>query len=224
MLATISLPKKVFFFQKLLLVFVERLTCNIIVSGKEETTRSAGRVDNGLFGLRAHTGHHCANQGAGRKILACTAFGVFGVLFKQALINLALHIGAHQRPIFAVDHLDDAQQFGRVLNLVLALGVDLPKHPFFRAKAAKHLHIVGFQLRATLACERFPVAHFAVGHFFAFGILQVRKFQAFVVGRTVHLVGHFQEEQIGDLLQIVAVAHAIVAKDVGHIPDFRYDG
>jgi hypothetical protein len=26
------------------------------------------------------------------------------------------------------------------------------------------------------------------------------------------------------LLQIVAVAHAIVAKDVGHVPDFRYDG
>ena len=33
------------------------------------------------------------------------------------------------------------------------------------------------------------------------------------------LVGHLEEQQIGELLDIVAIAHAVVAKDVAVVPE-----
>jgi len=37
------------------------------------------------------------------------------------------------------------------------------------------------------------------------------------------LIGHFEEDQIGDLLDIIPVAHAVVTQDVGVVPDFIDD-
>ena len=41
-----------------------------------------------------------------------------------------------------------------------------------------------------------------------------------VVGRLGALVGHLEEEEIGELFDVVAVAHAVVAQDVAEIPEF----
>jgi len=38
------------------------------------------------------------------------------------------------------------------------------------------------------------------------------------------LISHFEEEQEGDLLQVITVAYAVVAEDVGEIPDFGDEG
>ena len=45
-----------------------------------------------------------------------------------------------------------------------------------------------------------------------------------VIRRFTELVGHFQEEQIGELLQVVAVTYAVVAQGVAEAPYFADDG
>ena len=43
-----------------------------------------------------------------------------GVLLQQALVGVALHVGAHRHPGFLVDQVhDQSPQLGRVLELVL---------------------------------------------------------------------------------------------------------
>ena len=39
-----------------------------------------------------------------------------------------------------------------------------------------------------------------------------------------HLVGELEEEQVGDLLDVVAVTNPRVLEDVGVVPDFGGDG
>jgi hypothetical protein len=41
-----------------------------------------------------------------------------------------------------------------------------------------------------------------------------------IVRRLGKLIGHFEEKQKSDLLQVVAVADTIVPQDVGEVPDF----
>ncbi len=36
-------------------------------------------------------------------------------------------------------------------------------------------------------------------------------------------MGHFEEEQVGELLDVVAVGHAVVAQDVAVVPEFLDD-
>ncbi len=36
-------------------------------------------------------------------------------------------------------------------------------------------------------------------------------------------MGHFEEEQVGKLLDVVAVGHAVVAQDVAVVPEFLDD-
>ncbi|VVB62827.1 Uncharacterised protein [uncultured archaeon] len=38
------------------------------------------------------------------------------------------------------------------------------------------------------------------------------------------LIGHLQEEEVGELLQVVAVAHAVVSEDMAVVPDPLDDG
>ena len=79
-----------------------------------------------FMGCGLHTGHHGLDQGTRRKILPGTAFGIFGVFLQQAFINLAFDIRTHHRPLLFVDHINELEELGRVLNLVLALGEYLP--------------------------------------------------------------------------------------------------
>jgi len=44
--------------------------------------------------------------------------------FEQAFVDVALHIGAHGYPLRFINHVDQAIELGRVLNLVLCLGED----------------------------------------------------------------------------------------------------
>ena len=62
------------------------------------------------------------------------------------------------------------------------------------------------QLRPALGREALPV-------------VALRDQQGPVVGRLGELVGELQEKQVGELLQVVAVAHAVVAQGVTEAPD-----
>jgi hypothetical protein len=67
-----------------------------------------------------------------------------------------------------------------------------------------------FQFRPALAAQALPVVF-------------RRDADVAVVGGLAVLVGHFQEDEVGELLQVVAVAHAVVAQGVAEAPDFGDD-
>ena len=68
-----------------------------------------------------------------------------------------------------------------------------------------------FQLRATLGLQALPIVFGGNVHLA-------------VVGRLAILIRHFQEDQIGELLQIIAIAHAVVAQRGAETPDLGNDG
>lgn len=45
-----------------------------------------------------------------------------------------------------------------------------------------------------------------------------------LVGRAAVFIGHLEEDQVGELLQIIAVADAVVAEGGAEAPDFGDDG
>ncbi|MBV6467963.1 MAG: hypothetical protein PGMFKBFP_03336 [Anaerolineales bacterium] len=125
------IAKKCLVFKKLLLLFVQRIIIgNKIVSSQKEAARAASRISNGFAGFRSQTCHHCFNQRPWREVLPCAAFGVLSIFLQQPFVNLPLHICTHGAPLFLVNHVNEFVEFGRVLNLVLALGKNLPKDAF----------------------------------------------------------------------------------------------
>ena len=70
---------------------------------------------------------------------------------------------------------------------------------------------MAFQLRAALGFQALPVV---------FG----RNADIAVVGRLRVLIRHLEEDQVGELLQIVAIADAVIAQRVAEAPDFGNDG
>jgi hypothetical protein len=105
---------------------------DVVVRGEQEAARATGRVGDALAGLRGNAVHHGLDERARREVLACAALGVLRVLFQQALIGIALHVGAQNRPGFGANQIHDhAAQLGRVLELVLRLAKNQAQRAFF---------------------------------------------------------------------------------------------
>ena len=99
---TSSQPVKVSSFSALLLVpgEVRVVLDDVVVRRQQKAAGAAGRVADGLAGLRGHHVHHGLDQRARGEVLAGAGLGVLGVLLQQALVGVALHVGAHRRPSF----------------------------------------------------------------------------------------------------------------------------
>ena len=44
-----------------------------------------------------------------------------------------------------------------------------------------------------------------------------------VIGRLGAFIGHFEEEQVRELLYVVAIGHAVVTEDIAVVPEFLDD-
>ena len=70
---------------------------------------------------------------------------------------------------------------------------------------------MAFQFRARAVGQTFPVVFFG-------------NADITIVGRLAVFKRHLQENQIGNLLQIVAVAHAVIAQHMAETPNLLDDG
>jgi len=199
--------------EETLLVRVQLDVCgDVVVRRQEEATGAASRVAEALVRSWAHHLHDRLYQRTGRKVLAGTALGVLGVLLEQPLVGVAFDVGVERRPGLLVDEVDDQPaQLGGVLDLVLRLAEDDAQHPRLLAQRLQGVPVVRLQLVAVPPEERWPVE--AGG--------DARRL---AVGWPGALVGHLEEEQVGELLQVVAVGHAVVAQEVAVVPEATDDG
>jgi hypothetical protein len=89
----------------------------------------------------------------------------------------------------------------------MRLGEDQAEQAFLLAQFLQRVAVVVEQLVAVLLHQA--------------GTVIAGEHRALLaIGRSAALVGHFQEQQIGELLDVVAVAHAVVAQDVAVVPEF----
>ena len=189
--------------------FVELMVFDqVIVGGEEETAGAAGGIANGLSGLGSHDFDHGGDEGTRGEILAGAAFHVFGVLLQEPFVGVALHVGAQAGPLLLVDKIyDQAPQLGRVLDFILGFAKDRSEHAGTFAQFFEGMAVVNFEIVAIQLDQRFPTESFRNG--------------TWLVERRLRLlIRHFQEQQIGQLLHVVAIRQAIIPEDVAVVPKF----
>ncbi len=179
--------------------------------GQEETARPTGRITDGHPRLGVHDFHHRLDQRTRREVLPGAALGVFGVLLQQAFVDFALDVDVQSHPGLFVDQGDQALELGRVLDAVLRLAEDDPQHAAAFAERSQRFAVVDFQIAAIPVLERRPGVGF-------------RDDGRLFVRRLGLLIGHFQEEQIGQLLDVIAVTDAVIAQYVAVVPETLDDG
>jgi hypothetical protein len=107
-----------------------------------------------------------------------------------------------------VDEVDDqAAQVGGVLDLVLGFPEDDAEDARLLAEVFEGVAVMSFERDAIEFDEAGPVVVRGDG-----GLA--------VVGRAGALVVHFEEEEISELLDIVAVGDSVIAEEVAVVPDF----
>ena len=105
-------------------------------------------------------------KGTGRKILSGAALGILGVLLQQTFINLAFDICPHHGPLLFVDHIDQLEELGRVLNLVLAFGEYLPQNTLWRGTVPEAMWCNGLPVRPPVFAVRLSQSYsFGMGSF-----------------------------------------------------------
>jgi len=106
------------------------------------------RVGDGPARLGRDAGDHGLDEGPQREILARAGLGVLGAFFDDAFVDVALRVGIEGRPGDVVHHLDDAGKHGRILDLVLGLGEDLPERSFLSTERAQGFDVVHLEFGA----------------------------------------------------------------------------
>jgi hypothetical protein len=182
-----------------------------VVGGEEEAAGAAGGVDDRLAGLRGDAGDDGVDERARGEVLAGAGLGVLRVPLEEALVGVALDVGADADPLLLVDEVgDQALELGRVLDLVLGLAEDDAEEAVLLAQVLEGGAVVALQVGAVALDEARPVV--ALG-----------DRRLLLPGRLGLLVGHLEEEQVGELLEVVAVGEAVVAEDVAVGPELVDD-
>ncbi len=94
------------------------VVCEVLVRGEQKAAGAAGRIAGHLTRPGRDAVHHRLNERARREVLAGAGLDVLRVALQQALVGVARHVGAHGRPVFGADQVnDDAPQLGRILTI-----------------------------------------------------------------------------------------------------------
>ncbi len=146
---------------------------------------------------------HRPDQRPRREVLAGAGLRVGGVLLQQALVGVALDVGvdAASRSRASIRSTISRLQLRRVLDPVLGLAEDQAEQPGLACPArCSSDGVVSLQLGAVLLEQRRPV-------------VAGRDPRRLVQRRLRPLVRHLQEQQVGQLLDVVAVREPVVAQD-----------
>lgn len=130
-------------------------------------------------------------------------FPFAGSFLQQAFECSALHINIHSGPLLFVDHRDDPLEVDRVVEARRGLSKHITKEATCFTKLSQDVRIMVGQRRARLRLETFPSAAFGNG--------------------SITLLCHFQEQQIRELLDVIAVINAVMAEGVAKAPEFLND-
>ena len=100
----------------------------VIMRSQQKTTCSTSGITNGVLWFGNNCINNCLDQRPWGKILTCTGLCVLNILFKQTFVGIPFYVGAHHRPVFLVNEINNQPaELGRVLKLVLRFTKDQPE-------------------------------------------------------------------------------------------------
>ncbi len=153
------------------------------------------------------------DQNTWREILTCALLPFACGLLQQPFVRCCLHVDTECGPFGLVNERDEPLQVYGVVEARLSAGVNVAQDAALLAERSQQVHIAVRQLGPALLLEVWPVAPF-------------RQLDLL-------LVGHLQEQQVRDLLDVVTVVDSVVTErvtespkhldDIGHaaMPSFR---
>jgi hypothetical protein len=174
------------------------------VGAHEEAAGAARGVADREVGCLPWVGLHDTYDGldkdARREILPCAFLALACCLLQKAFKGGAFHVDIEGGPFFLINHGNDALEVDGIVEARHALREDIAQEAFALAEGAKGVRIMVGELRAAEGFEALPVAPFG---------------DLYLAFR-----GHFEEEEVGELFDVVPVVYAIVAEDVAKAPKF----
>ena len=157
--------------------------------------------------MSTRVGLHAADDGldqdARREVLPRPLLALAGGFFQQSLEGRGLDVDVEGRPLGLVNQAEQLLEIDRIVEARLSPGKDVAEHTSLLAERAQEVDVVILQSCAGLVDETRPIAAF-------------RQLDA-------ALVGHLEEQQVGDLLDVIAVVDPIVAQGVAETPEFLDD-
>ena len=178
----------------------------VVVRGDEEAAGAGGGVLDDIGQLGLHHGDHAVDERARGEVLAGTGFLFVGVLFEQPFIHVAQAFLLGGIPVELVDLGDERGECGGLFDEGTGVGEDFPR----KGRA------VGAEVNESDLVELQTVGR-TLG-------LQIRPTMALgnlVLGAS--LLGHFQEEEVGQLSDVLVIGDPVVLEDVAEVPELGDD-
>ena len=179
---------------------------HVLVGVAEEAAGARRRVTDAIVRCRLHHFAHGPDDWTGREVLAGAARGLLGRAGEQLLVDRALHVHRQRQPVHVIEQVDDdlLQECGVVYLAARPLEDDA-EHPALRAQLLETGTVLLFQRRAVEVQQRLP-AELPRHNRFAF------------VGRLRELIRHLEEQQQGQLLDVLEAGKPGVAQHAGVAP------
>ena len=179
------------------------------VCPQEESAGAARGVADAVVRLGPHHLDDGVDERTGREVLARSPGALLGGLLDQALIRIAREICVIAHPLVLVDEfLDELFQLGGRLDAVASLVEHHAEHVLAGAQRRQALAVVIFEVGTRAAQQRLPVV--------------LDRNDAVASEHHVLLIGHLQEQQIRELLQVVAVGQTVIAQHIAEIPQLLH--
>ena len=196
-------------FEEPLLFHVPALDAHVLIRRQQEAARAAAGVRHRFGDLRVHHVHHGGNQGAGREILSRPALFVLAVLFQDFFVDRAFQVAFHHVPVIFRYHVDDLFQHHRAVDLVDGTGENGFDQAIGIRQVFEDFIIFFHQVVAAEITKVFPFAAFRQI------TSQAQRF-LFVV--------HFQEQDVGELGDVIRETHPRRGQHVGDVPHLGEQG
>ena len=178
----------------------------VVIGGDEEAAGAGGGILDHVIQRGLHDGDHAVDELARGEVLAGAGLLFVGVFFQQALVEIAEPFLPRGIPVELADVADEGGEGGGFLDEGGGVGEDL-------------LHQSG-AVRAEVD-EGDLVKLEAIGRAFRQQIRPTVFLRDLVLGAG--LLGHLEEEDVGEFGDVLVVGHAVVLEDVAEVPELGDD-
>ena len=179
---------------------------DVAIGGDEKTTSASGWVLDDVLQRRLHHRHHAVDQRARREVLTSAGFLFVGVLLQQTFVEITQPFLPRAVPVEFVDLGNKGGERGGFLDEGTGVTEDfLHQRGAVRAKMDQG-ELVGFE---TVRCS------------LGFKIVPAMASGNLLLGAG--LLGHFEEQQIGQLGNVLVVGDSVILEDVTEVPEFGDD-
>ncbi len=178
----------------------------VMICGDVEAAGAGGGVLDDVVERGLHHVNHAVDEGADGEILARAGFHLAGILFQQAFVKIAESFLAGGIPVEFTDVADERGERGGFLDEGAGVGVDFLHEAGAMAAEVDEGDFVEFQ---------------PLGGAFLFEVSPAVAFGDLVLGAG--FLCHLEEQDVGELGDVLVIGDAVVLEDVAEVPEFLDD-